>query len=284
MSKSSCSTILLGIFLLASVRANVSSDDATSDCQNTLVSCYEDALQDYDPEVYAQCSINAFNTYGRDVCIPCDYTMKEEYVPEFPKISSPDIPVDCLSNCYIEYLQTCTSFDQRNACDSACYPPPTSDATEKCQEEFLGCFSDFLDTNDETTYNKCTWSVFYGYGDNTCMPCLFNMTEAVALDSSKMSQTMNKECILNCVEQYMDDCNGYTLGTCWASCSPANSITTHTAIAAVFAESQNSSQSYASWSLIGAALACVSVLAGLALWRNNQKTPKSESQYHQLMA
>mmetsp|Transcript_24576 Transcript_24576/g.27957 ORF Transcript_24576/g.27957 Transcript_24576/m.27957 type:complete len:284 (+) Transcript_24576:59-910(+) len=283
MSKSLCSIMFFGIFLLTAVQATVSSDDATSDCQDVLVSCYEKVLQDFDQDAYGQCQMDAFNKYGMDVCIPCAFAMKVEYVPELPKISSPDIPVSCLSACRLKYFQKCTSIDQQYACASACYPPPTSNATEECQEEILDCVSAFLDSNDQQAYSECSAPVLLGYGYNTCMPCLLNTAESVALESNKFSTAMSKECALDCVGQFMDDCNMSAMNTCLAHCPSATSITT-TVAADVVVGSQNSPQSYASWSLIGAALACVSVFAGMALWRNNQKIPEGESQYHQLLA
>jgi len=284
MSKSLCSIILFGIFLLTAVQATVSSDDATSDCQDALVSCYEKFLQDFDRDTYGPCQLDAYSKYGMDVCIPCAFAMKVEYAPELPKISSPEIPVSCLSACRLEYFQKCTSSDQQNACTDACYPSPTPDATEECQEEILGCVSDLLDTNDQQAYTECSGLALYGYGPNTCVPCLFNTGESVALESSQIPQTTNKECVLDCVGQFLDDCNIFAMNDCMAHCSPATSITTTTAASDVVVESQNGSQSYMSWSVIGAALACVSVVAGLALRSNKKKNITPEYQYGQILA
>mmetsp|Transcript_24574 Transcript_24574/g.27955 ORF Transcript_24574/g.27955 Transcript_24574/m.27955 type:complete len:127 (+) Transcript_24574:252-632(+) len=85
MSNSLCSTILLGIALISSVQGNISVDDATSDCQTALVACYEERFQHFDQDAYTQCQRDAFNTYGMDVCIPCGFTMNEEYATELPK-------------------------------------------------------------------------------------------------------------------------------------------------------------------------------------------------------
>jgi len=133
----------------------------------------------------------------------------------------------------------------------------------------------------KTLYATCVEPILFAYGTDTCVPCFAITAQSFAIESTKVQQSVDKECALNCLKQFLNDCDRSGAQLCLIPCLETSTIGT---VGDDIVESQNTPKVWASWSLIEAALACASALAGLTLWRKNQKTPKGESQYHQLMA
>eukprot|EP00357_Protocruzia_adherens_P019895 CAMPEP_0115010534 /NCGR_PEP_ID=MMETSP0216-20121206/23373_1 /TAXON_ID=223996 /ORGANISM="Protocruzia adherens, Strain Boccale" /LENGTH=206 /DNA_ID=CAMNT_0002378767 /DNA_START=908 /DNA_END=1528 /DNA_ORIENTATION=+ len=201
----------------------------------------------------------------------------KDYVPEVPKITSPTIPIDCLSACYLELLQTCFSVDEELACRTSCYPPPTPGATEKCQEEVLDCVADFLDTDDPFSATACVVQIAEGYGEITCVPCLLEKDRSISLESVIIPPDADKECALNCMEQYMNNCDDSGTQLCLNECIPWFDTS-------VAVESTRNNQSWVIWTIVGVGLACLTILVGVVMQNHKSKKIDREYQYRQLTA
>eukprot|EP00357_Protocruzia_adherens_P007612 CAMPEP_0114995836 /NCGR_PEP_ID=MMETSP0216-20121206/13963_1 /TAXON_ID=223996 /ORGANISM="Protocruzia adherens, Strain Boccale" /LENGTH=283 /DNA_ID=CAMNT_0002359947 /DNA_START=558 /DNA_END=1405 /DNA_ORIENTATION=+ len=210
-----------------------------TECQALLVSCYENFLEKFDLLAYVGCQFEAWERYGTEDCQPCSSTDSslKDYIPEVPKITSPKIPIDCLSACYLEGLQTCLSEDEQLACRTFCYPPPAPGVTEKCQEEVLDCIADLYDTDDPLAFITCLVPVGEGYGEATCMPCLLKEARSISLESVALPPDGDKECALECIEHYMNDCDDSGTQLCLNACVPESDIS-------VVVESTRNNQSW----------------------------------------